>query len=307
MEHESQTPLFSPFKITVVYLLFGSMYILVSDHLTFALVTAPGLQKQLQTFKGLGFVIASSGLILALTRHLQVQLQDANEELAESVQHLHILHRILRHNVRNKCNIIDGHAELVQTDGGTDSVGTIKQQAAELVTLSEKSKVLRDVRLSNNSLPEFDLVDEVNAVTAALKEKYPDVVLSTELPETATVRAHPRIQEAIYELAENALTHADDPLFIQVRTDIEVGGITLTVEDQGSGLPVMEQEVLAEGFIETPTQHSVGIGLWVVRYLVAESGGTLSVTSGDNGTEVQITLPTSRDESLPEPVQSIFE
>lgn len=289
----------TPFKITTIYVVFGVAYILVSDYLTFILVEAPGLRSQIQTLKGWGFVVVSGALIFGMTRYHHHQLRDANEDLTDTLQQVHILHRILRHNLRNKCNIIIGNADHVLADGGTDAAETIKHQTDELVKLSEKTQILREATTATTGMVDINLVHVVTDVVEEIKGSHPSVVIRTDFPTETVVKAHPRLRDVIHELVVNAITHGGDgPVTVRIVDDDDENAASVSVSDQGPGLPRVERIVLTEGFLETPTQHSQGIGLWLVRYLVSRSDGSLMIESTDDGTTVQMRLLQSDDSAV---------
>jgi signal transduction histidine kinase len=55
----------------------------------------------------------------------------------------------------------------------------------------------------------------------------------------------------------------------------------------------MEVDVLETGE-ETPLSHGGGLGLWMVRTIVTQAGGEMSVESTADGTAVCLRLPTER-------------
>jgi nitrogen-specific signal transduction histidine kinase len=48
--------------------------------------------------------------------------------------------------------------------------------------------------------------------------------------------------------------------------------------------------VLTESFVETPTQHGAGLGLWLVTWLVHWADGEIDVAV-DDGTTVTVIVP----------------
>ena len=70
--------------------------------------------------------------------------------------------------------------------------------------------------------------------------------------------------------------------------------------DDGPGLPEMEADVLATGE-ETPLNHGQGLGLWMVRMIVTQAGGDVSVDSAADGTTVCLRLPTDRSDETSTP------
>lgn len=61
------------------------------------------------------------------------------------------------------------------------------------------------------------------------------------------------------------------------------------VADKGPGIGPDERAVILSGE-ETPLQHGSGVGLWLVKWVVRNVGGTLSFGDGP-GTTVEIELP----------------
>jgi two-component system OmpR family sensor kinase len=88
--------------------------------------------------------------------------------------------------------------------------------------------------------------------------------------------------------------------------EVEVGVTTadgravLTVRDHGPGLHGADPEEIFEPFVRggdesVRTQQGVGLGLFIVRELVAAHGGTASARDGlpGGGTELRVELPLS--------------
>lgn len=65
----------SAVKVSVLYLIFGALWILFSDQLLHALTATPDAYRQWQTYKGTAFVLVSAGLIYFLVRRETSQRQ----------------------------------------------------------------------------------------------------------------------------------------------------------------------------------------------------------------------------------------
>jgi signal transduction histidine kinase len=80
------------------------------------------------------------------------------------------------------------------------------------------------------------------------------------------------------ELIRNAIEHtdADDPkIHVSIDSPKEAEGILVTVEDDGPGIPDKEIAVLSADE-ETPLEHSEGIGLWMVTWIVDAADGEIT-------------------------------
>jgi signal transduction histidine kinase len=67
------------------------------------------------------------------------------------------------------------------------------------------------------------------------------------------------------------------------------GTVTVTVEDDGPGIPAEEVEVL-DREVETALQHGSGLGLWIVKWVIERSDASIAFDATD-GTRVDITIP----------------
>ncbi len=88
---------------------------------------------------------------------------------------------------------------------------------------------------------------------------------------------------------DNAVEHNDSDtprvdIEATVTTESESAGrhVVVRVADNGPGLPPMERRVLASE-VETQLDHSSGLGLWLTRWIVQSSDGSISVLDSDFG------------------------
>lgn len=203
-----------PLRLAAVYAVFGMLWILSTDRLVVALVDNPGRVTTLQTIKGWLFVALSALLVYALVLTGQRDLRRTNERLDDALQQTSILDRILRHNLRNACNVIQANATMLD-DGLSDEqeqcLDRIECHNETLIELGEKSRELRDIVLSEP--PERRAVDLVAAIESqidAIETKHPEAKIEATLPDELRVRTDPRIGRAVYELLENAVEHNDN-------------------------------------------------------------------------------------------------
>ncbi|MFB6108379.1 MAG: sensor histidine kinase [Haloplanus sp.] len=244
-----------------------------------------------QTAKGWVFVAGSALLIFGLMSRRERELRRKHDQLERALQQVSILHRVVRHNLRNTCNVIRGHAESLTDDA--DRVAAIKRQTDDLLDIGEKSRHLRDIALRETPRRKsVDLSDLVRRRVETVRAAHPDATVETDLPDEARVEVVSRFGVAVAELLENAIEHTDrvsPTVWVTVETDAD-GTVTVDVADDGPGLPEMERELL-EASVERPLFHSQGLGLWLARIMVTESGGSLRVMDNEpRGTVVRMTL-----------------
>jgi signal transduction histidine kinase len=210
-----------------------------------------------------------------------------------------VLNRVLRHNLRNDMSVVRGNAELlaerVEDDRLADSADTIVSTADSLLALGERA---RD--LSNTVDPEGVAADPVaveplvSDLVADCRDRFPGATLSVSLPAEFAVRGDPELLRALLgNLLENAIVHTDDPEVTVTGADGPDETCTITVADDGPGIPDHEVAVLEDGE-ETALEHGSGLGLWVVQAATAALGGDVRFEADDEGTTVTVSLPAAR-------------
>ncbi|WP_435361540.1 ATP-binding protein [Haloarchaeobius sp. DFWS5] len=208
-----------------------------------------------------------------------VLFRDVTDQQARE-QRLAVLHRVLRHNVRNKLDVVLAHADLVEDE---QLQRGIRESATDLVALSNKARAAEEIMTASTESPTaVDLTAVVATVVDQYRNEVPDSDITHSCPDELTVSTHRSVVERILsELVENALTHSDEAtpsVHVSVQ-HVEDAAVELSVADDGPGIPERERRILAAG-TETKLEHGQGIGLWFVNWAVRQLGGDL--TFGDN-------------------------
>jgi len=218
------------------------------------------------------------------------------EESRQRAQQLQVLDRVLRHTLRNELNVVRGRAELVaeRTDGETaEHARTVVERCDGLLETADKERAINDVLDADTTAEPVDVASAVRHAVEGVREDYPDAALAFDAPEHARAVAVPQLGVAVRELVENAIRHADvDPAQVAVTVAVERDAVRIDVADHGPGIPAVERRVLSGEDAIDALHHSQGLGLWLVHWTVAYSGGELSFADNDpRGTVVSITLP----------------
>ncbi len=131
-----------------------------------------------------------------------------------------------------------------------------------------------------------DLATEVAALTQ------PDAVRVEVAPDVVVPADAARLEQVLFNLANNALRHGRPPVVISAaRAD---GRVELAVEDHGSGVPEADVPFLFDRFSSADhSPGSVGLGLWIVRMLVEVHGGEVRYEAPRGGARFVISLPAS--------------
>lgn len=198
-------------------------------------------------------------------------------------QYLRNIDKLLHHTLRNQLAIIKGNIELLQSelaDSDTNRADTIEQAADELLSTFETHHHITNFVTAEQSSRQFDVVPILEEILQTKRETHPEVTLTSNLPETATIWAVQGIAKALEELVINAIVHNDnsEPA-VEVSCEMYDSTIEIQITDNGPPLPEMEQKVLTGKQAVSSTYHSEGLGLWFVYWVVIRSGGTLSFSA----------------------------
>jgi signal transduction histidine kinase len=223
------------------------------------------------------------------------RVRTQRERIETLNERLTVLNRVLRHDIRNDVNLIEGYARMAANDRHPtdDSLAMIKEKAREIEAVSHRAREIEKLINADVADETIDLAALVREEVAELQGGYPDAMdITLELPDEAVVSGNALLGSAIDNLLENAVEHTDSsPVELDVSMTQTGDGVALTVADNGPGVPEREQDLLEQGE-ESALQHSDGMGLWLVNWSGDEFDGTLDIeTRPDEGTAVRLWIP----------------
>ena len=228
------------------------------------------------------------------TSQIVVAGRDVSAEQRQR-QHLDVVHRVMRHNMRNDLGKVRGWAELMceesDPDARTEHLATLNRILDKWESMTERVKQVRRASQRVHQSMEADPASLVADAVAPVRDEHPDATISTAVSADALTRVPATLLDAIRELAENAANTGPDADVEVELSSPEDGWIEVSVRDDGPGLPQMEADALETGE-ETPLNHGNGLGLWMVRMITTQAGGDISVRTAEAGTDVRLRVPT---------------
>ena len=212
-------------------------------------------------------------------------------------QKLDVLSRVLRHNVRNRLNLIFGHAAtLKDADDETHRLAAekIEDAAEELMQISEKARTAQtEVGFNPSEHDRTDVTELIEHLAVQLRREHPAADITLDLPPELVVSAPDTYRIALSELVENAIEHSPDAApAVMVRVEQTNHSVRTIVEDECPPIPESDVQAINEGK-ETPLMHSLGIGLWLANWVADTVGGELELNRRPDGAGNQavIVLP----------------
>lgn len=223
-----------------------------------------------------------TGLYAARNRRQRSQLREQTNRLVT-------LNRLLRDTVLNSVAAIRGYTN-VDPSADSEPMTVIDDQAADIQQTIEEVKYLTDQTGGESSLTPRNLTDDLQESIARVTDQYPDTEMSVgSVPETLSVYANNRLPLVLRHLLENAIVHGNDTS-PTIEVDTTPTAVSISIEDNGPGLPDSQQSLLESGTIDEFDNPRVGFGLNIVRLLVTNYGGSIDTAVTDQGTTVTLTL-----------------
>ncbi len=213
-------------------------------------------------------------------------------------RHSQVIHRILRHNLRNDLAVIMATATHLQSrisdPAVQEAIQTITEHTERISAIGEEMQTLETVLTERQSPAPMDVAtlcrDAIDAVTEGSTGG-----IAVDIPIQQQAMAIPELADAVRALVNNALSHGVPPVTVRLfESDHQVA---IDVLDHGDGIPDHEIGPVFGDREITPLDHGSGIGLWLARWTAAVCGGDLQYErTSDDQTRLRLTLrPVSPD------------
>ena len=212
------------------------------------------------------------------------------------------LHQILRHDLRNDLAVIQGWAESLQSDGSSENDDAVDRILSAVNHGTEITESARDLvkaisrQDQHYELSPVSLNDALEGELDHVATMYPeaDIAMTDEPPEIS-VRADVMLSSVFRNLLVNAIIHNDaESPTVRVGVDRRGESVTVTVADNGPGIPDSQIESIFERYTKGAESAGAGVGLSLVMELVSLYDGSITVTDNEpTGAVFTVELPTA--------------
>lgn len=241
-------------------------------------------------------------------RERQYQTRDLLEELKETDRQKDQFLATLSHELRTPLNSMLGWIRMLRTeDNGVD-----RQHALEVIERNARSQtqIMNDIlmlsrvvtgKLAMDRHP-LDLLEVIRAavdvVRPSLEPKQIELVLALGEVPLIVNGDFDRLQQVFWNLLANAVKFTPDGGTITIHAQAEGEQIGVTVTDTGKGIEADFLPFAFERFRQADTSFTrkvggLGLGLAIVRTIVEQHDGTVTVSSQGEGrgANFTVTLP----------------
>lgn len=245
----------------------------------------------------------TAGVIILASDKTEKRLLTAEVEQLKQYGFLGEFSMGLAHDIKNPLMIINGCAKQIpQTNQQgehlrniiTFQVERINEVISELMTLGSS------MRNSAAAMVDINAVLQ-NCYTMAIRERTGThavikMDLAPELPQLYAKEVHMR--QIFSNLLFNAIDAVDDDGHILIKSRSSENQIRVVISDNGCGIPIELQKNIFIPYFTTK-QNGTGMGLFVVKRILEQYGGDISIESSPGqGTRCFVNLPVNRKDPV---------
>jgi len=219
------------------------------------------------------------------------------------------------HEVNNPLMAIAAHAENRLADPGLPP--DLREETLQVLRQAQRATkllrgLLRFVRVADRQVASVNLNDVIRGALDLVSYRFgvDEITVTGQLdPKLPAVSGDPiRLEQVFVNLLSNAvdaLRGIRPPRTLKVDSWVTDGGVSVSVADNGSGVAPEVAARLFRPFATTKGRRGTGLGLYISRQIVRESGGELNLAPGAaGGARFVLTLPVA---PRPEPAAGSLE
>ncbi len=213
-------------------------------------------------------------------------VQDITER-KEAKEREEFLHSLLRHDIRNKIQVIEGYLHLMKEEidfSGDAEEYLLKAEKGvrSSVELIEKIRTLREA--NNEEIGEISMESTFHDAVGALQDQMMDIEMeiTMDCEKDCRVKAGPLLQEVFSNIIENSIKYSEGTkIHIKIEeTDDE--GICI-IEDDGKGISDEKKDKIFQRGFTTDADRGTGLGLFLVDKLINIYDGKIDVKDSELG------------------------
>lgn len=310
-------------RITILYVLLGSIWILFSDKLMFFFFTDNLTLNLVSTYKGWFYVLFTGALLFSLVKRelkkrnaIEEQLKSAKDQAQESEKLKTAFLNNISHHIRTPMNAIIGFSELIvdpvlSPEEKKNFPAYIKKGIANLIATVDDIIIVSQIQKGQFKPEEYTtenvalLIEELqNYYKAQLESLEPsknlEFIFRSELdPGEELIRADFRnLRQVLNRLLSNAVKYTDSGNIKLICSRLNSNEILFRVSDTGCGIPESKKDIVFNAFRKVEEDNSnrktegSGLGLSIAKGLVELMNGRIWFESVENkGCSFFFTIP----------------
>jgi two-component system sensor histidine kinase TctE len=216
-------------------------------------------------------------------------IADASHQMKTPLASLRVHLALLRRDIGDQPENLETIGEIEKSTQHLDRL------IAQLIAMARAEEaMLADKRMQDAPTDLIASASEAVGIVAPFAAaKNVELAFETEI-DSAPVRADPQaLHDILTNLMDNAIRYNRNGGSVIVSVLSDEGRYAARISDNGPGIPIEHRERVFDRFYRIPaTNHPAGsgLGLSIVRTLVQQAGGTISLSDGIDGRGLAITI-----------------
>ncbi|WP_255195815.1 sensor histidine kinase [Halorarius litoreus] len=251
------------------------------------------MRSQFVLYGNLGGAV---GIVAGINRARARQNERLVERTSAQQDTLEFINHLLRHNVLNGLQVINGYADMLEghvDEEGQQLLARIDERGEHMTELVDNVRVLMRTLSEELNLRPTDVSSVLGSELAVAQSAYPDATFEADLEADVLVIANQTLGAVFENLLVNAIKHNDaDEKHVRVTLTTGEETATVCIADNGPGIPESHRQTYLQQGEQGASSTGEGLGLYLVSTLVDQFGG--SVVTEDNeprGTVLVVELP----------------
>lgn len=279
-------------------------YIFVSSHLAGVLAVSKLQLTEIEFWKGIAFVITTSGVVFFLAFSILRRVAEREGELARNRQALVVAERralsgifaaAVAHDINNMLSVFHGGLDEVAAGNPTEPVRHMQTALDGLQKMTAQLlQASRDNGHTERTSCDLTAIVRDAVGFGRIHSRIRHCRIEEKCPDVAPCQAHSTLlRQMVLNLLLNAAeaTGGKGRIAVSLGTTPE-GGYALGVSDDGPGVPPEYRERLFQPFFTTK-QSGTGLGLLSVKAAAQAHGGSVEYdTSELGGACFRVVFPT---------------
>jgi len=241
-------------------------------------------------------------LIDLIVANTQAAIRRVNreEELSRRNDQLEFVNSLLRHDIQNSMTIIRARGQALAESLSNQEAEygrTIVNQSDSVIDLVDQFRVLLNAltNTGTHNTKAVNLSSVLEDRVTTLETTYPDITVTTDIPEETTARADDMLGNLLGNVLDNAVEHNDTA---QPHLDVSVTErdrfVVVRIADNGPGVPDEQKETIFRRGNRGLKESDIGsgFGLFFVDTVMEKYGGDVTVSDNEpRGAIFELSFP----------------
>lgn len=233
--------------------------------------------------------------------HMRREITKARSCEKEAIENNKTVIATLSHDIKTPIASIRAYAEGL--DANLDSGPEMRRKYSSVIMkkCDEVTKLTNDLFL--HSLSDLDKLkisttkvnirEQIIKIISDLQQSEDEVILSGNIPDLSLMIDEKRFEQVLENLINNAKKYAPGSKIV-ISSDITEGNYNIYLQDQGPGIPDEDMPFIFHKFYRgrnAGDNQGSGLGLYIVKYIMEQLGGSVTLTNNEIGLRITLKLP----------------